>query len=251
MLTKQILLIPPLTPKCQTYGTRNAPSPVNPREHLNAAWKTCSRSAQYQLLCRTGAESSGVCSQVFHEFLGLWLNCVWAPSASTPGSAITSYSHHRSSPLCSSELAAPCGTFPCPTRPRCSVCSRILPSEHLLGLHVSEAHDSFFAAQAARGHKVYCCFVASCAKKFTSSEARRQHLVSAHSFPETFNFNIVCGRRQAKARGRGGAKPGRRLARPDRRQHSLHKGHGEPSGNAERAAVPSSVLRGMEEMSTG
>jgi len=160
-------------------------------------------------------------------------------------------------------------------RPRCSVCSRILPSEHLLGLHVSEAHDSFFAAQVARGHKVvrawrargpglaggkchwrpspvqYCCFVASCAKKFTSSEARRQHLVSAHSFPETFNFNIVCGRRQAKARGRGGAKPGRRLARPDRRQHSLHKGHGEPSGNAERAAVPSSVLRGMEEMSTG
>ena len=38
--------------------------------------------------------------------------------------------------------------------PVCSVCGAALPSAHLLSLHISEAHDSFFAAQAARKLKV-------------------------------------------------------------------------------------------------
>ena len=38
--------------------------------------------------------------------------------------------------------------------PLCSVCGAALPTAHLLSLHISEAHDSFFAAQAARKLKV-------------------------------------------------------------------------------------------------
>lgn len=33
----------------------------------------------------------------------------------------------------------------------CSVCSRVYPTSHLLSIHVSEAHDSFFQAKVARG----------------------------------------------------------------------------------------------------
>lgn len=39
--------------------------------------------------------------------------------------------------------------------PLCSVCGAALPTPHLLSLHISEAHDSFFAAQAARKLKVH------------------------------------------------------------------------------------------------
>lgn len=35
-------------------------------------------------------------------------------------------------------------------RLRCSVCKAVLPTPHLLDIHISELHDSFFAAQAAR-----------------------------------------------------------------------------------------------------
>jgi hypothetical protein len=39
--------------------------------------------------------------------------------------------------------------------PLCSVCGATLPTAHLLSLHIAEAHDSFFAAQAARKLKVH------------------------------------------------------------------------------------------------
>lgn len=32
----------------------------------------------------------------------------------------------------------------------CSQCSKSLPSSHLLDLHLMEAHDAFFAAQAEK-----------------------------------------------------------------------------------------------------
>ena len=41
----------------------------------------------------------------------------------------------------------------------CSVCRASLPSGHLLDLHMAEAHDSFFAAQAAKKMRVYRCLV--------------------------------------------------------------------------------------------
>ena len=36
----------------------------------------------------------------------------------------------------------------------CATCHASLPTEHLLSCHVSEMHDSFFAAQAARRMRV-------------------------------------------------------------------------------------------------
>lgn len=43
----------------------------------------------------------------------------------------------------------------------CSVCSRVYPTSHLLSIHVSEAHDSFFQAKVARGFAMVNVLVVS------------------------------------------------------------------------------------------
>ncbi|CAD7701939.1 unnamed protein product, partial [Ostreobium quekettii] len=69
-------------------------------------------------------------------------------------------------------------------RPECSICHRRLPTEHLLSLHLSEAHDSFFAAQAAKKLCVFECLVEGCGKKFCGPQQRKQHLRDVHCFPK-------------------------------------------------------------------
>ncbi|KAJ9540355.1 hypothetical protein OSB04_026861 [Centaurea solstitialis] len=77
----------------------------------------------------------------------------------------------------------------------CSVCSRVYPTSRLLGIHVSEAHDSFFQAKVARGYamsglfvKQYECLVEGCGVKLKSYKSRHQHLIDKHSFPSSFEF---------------------------------------------------------------
>ncbi|KAK9272960.1 hypothetical protein L1049_003340 [Liquidambar formosana] len=70
----------------------------------------------------------------------------------------------------------------------CSVCSRVYPTSHLLSIHVSEAHDSFFQAKVARGFAMYECLVEGCGLKFKSYKGRQQHLVDKHKFPASFEF---------------------------------------------------------------
>lgn len=40
----------------------------------------------------------------------------------------------------------------------CAECRKCLPSAHLLDLHLSERHDSFFAVQVEKGIKPMVCF---------------------------------------------------------------------------------------------
>lgn len=70
----------------------------------------------------------------------------------------------------------------------CSVCSRVYPTSRLLGIHVSEAHDSFFQAKAARGYAMYECLVEGCGVKLKSYKSRHQHLMDKHNFPSSFEF---------------------------------------------------------------
>lgn len=70
----------------------------------------------------------------------------------------------------------------------CSVCSRVYPTSHLLSMHVSEAHDSFFQAKVARGFAMYGCLVEGCDVKLKSYKSRQQHLVDKHKFPSSFEF---------------------------------------------------------------
>ncbi|CAN4082286.1 unnamed protein product [Withania somnifera] len=70
----------------------------------------------------------------------------------------------------------------------CSVCSRVYPTSRLLSIHVSESHDSFFQAKAARGFSMYECLVEGCGVKLKSYKSRQQHLVDKHKFPASYEF---------------------------------------------------------------
>ncbi|XP_072934636.1 protein lethal(2)k10201 [Epargyreus clarus] len=69
----------------------------------------------------------------------------------------------------------------------CSQCKKVLPSPHLLDLHVQEAHDSFFAVMASRKPS-YCCYIQECTEKFINPEERLDHCVKIHKLPKDFRF---------------------------------------------------------------
>jgi hypothetical protein len=74
----------------------------------------------------------------------------------------------------------------------CSQCHNILPTRHLLHLHLLECHDSFFAVKSV-GSKSFECFVETCKKKFKYSKDRIRHLINLHKFPCNFQFGVVNG----------------------------------------------------------
>ena len=53
----------------------------------------------------------------------------------------------------------------------CESCGASAPSAHLLSLHVSENHDSFFAVASAR-RAGYECWLERCPKRFWTAEER-------------------------------------------------------------------------------
>ena len=68
---------------------------------------------------------------------------------------------------------------------QCQYCHIGIPNAHLLDLHISESHDSFFQSQVDRGMPVYQCLVEFCGERFSSVEARRAHLEHTHRFSPT------------------------------------------------------------------
>ncbi|XP_055302063.1 protein lethal(2)k10201 [Sitodiplosis mosellana] len=70
----------------------------------------------------------------------------------------------------------------------CAQCSKNLPSAHLLDLHLSEKHDSFFAVQAER-KPMFRCYLEECLKLSQTPSERRDHCITEHKFPHDFRFD--------------------------------------------------------------
>ena len=71
----------------------------------------------------------------------------------------------------------------------CESCGASAPSAHLLSLHVSENHDSFFAVAKAK-RPGYECWLERCPKRFWTAEERGRHCVGVHQFnPQDFKFS--------------------------------------------------------------
>eukprot|EP00743_Colponemidia_sp_Colp-15_P001276 GILK01001399.1.p1 GENE.GILK01001399.1~~GILK01001399.1.p1 ORF type:complete len:310 (+),score=31.71 GILK01001399.1:37-930(+) len=79
----------------------------------------------------------------------------------------------------------------------CSICHAVYPSVRWLEMHILEQHDAFFQTLAQRSN-MYQCLVDGCKKKFKVDIARKFHLVDAHKFPKSFDFNHHRKRRRTK-----------------------------------------------------
>jgi len=78
----------------------------------------------------------------------------------------------------------------------CSICNRSFPSSYLLDLHISEMHDTFFAARVERGDLMFRCLVDICEHVFKTSEERKKHVMKIHHYP--YNFPYFPDKRKPK-----------------------------------------------------
>jgi hypothetical protein len=71
---------------------------------------------------------------------------------------------------------------------QCSVCGKSFLSDRQLSIHISELHDSYFAAMAQRSPS-FECLVEGCTVLSWSDAARRKHLLGDHKFHPSFDFH--------------------------------------------------------------
>ncbi|XP_049295841.1 protein lethal(2)k10201 [Anopheles funestus] len=72
----------------------------------------------------------------------------------------------------------------------CAQCKKSLPNAHLLDLHLSETHDSYFAAQVqAANRPMYACYLEECKHRSKDPAERRDHCIREHKFPHNFRFD--------------------------------------------------------------
>uniref|UniRef100_A0A182PJ97 C2H2-type domain-containing protein n=1 Tax=Anopheles epiroticus TaxID=199890 RepID=A0A182PJ97_9DIPT len=72
----------------------------------------------------------------------------------------------------------------------CAQCKKSLPNAHLLDLHLSETHDSYFAAQVQSSKRaMYACFLEECKHRSSDPSERRDHCIREHRFPHNFRFD--------------------------------------------------------------
>ncbi|KAM7213358.1 zinc finger domain containing protein [Rhypophila decipiens] len=74
---------------------------------------------------------------------------------------------------------------------RCRQCRKNFPSEHLLGLHIEELHDSFVAVKRERGEQTYACFVEGCDRRCSTASKRNRHLIDKHMYPKNYFFDVT------------------------------------------------------------
>ena len=94
-------------------------------------------------------------------------------------------------------------------------CGTTLPSAHLLDLHASEAHDSFFAVVSERKPS-FQCFLEKCERKFWNPDERKTHCLDAHDFSRDFKYidgwpnkEAIQARKESVSSSGSGQKPGR------------------------------------------
>ncbi|XP_065367720.1 protein lethal(2)k10201 [Calliphora vicina] len=80
----------------------------------------------------------------------------------------------------------------------CAECKKSLPTEHLLDLHISEHHDSYFKARVERGERLFKCYLEECKEVFGNALERKEHCIKQHKFPSNFRFDQIIKNGQNK-----------------------------------------------------
>ncbi|XP_076333294.1 zinc finger protein 511 lethal (2) k10201 isoform X4 [Tachypleus tridentatus] len=74
----------------------------------------------------------------------------------------------------------------------CSQCKKSFPSDHLLSIHITETHSSFFFSVAKKSEEpLFECLVEGCMLKFKEPQERKEHLIKEHKYPADFRFSTV------------------------------------------------------------
>ncbi|KAJ1433626.1 hypothetical protein B484DRAFT_447192 [Ochromonadaceae sp. CCMP2298] len=99
---------------------------------------------------------------------------------------------------------------------QCSVCGKSFLSDRQLSIHISELHDSYFAAMAQRSPS-FECLVEACTVMSWSDTERRKHLLGDHKFHPSFDFHNPKRHQQKhqKARQRALGQPQKDSALPE------------------------------------
>lgn len=92
----------------------------------------------------------------------------------------------------------------------CATCGGIFNTARLLDLHLTENHDTYFAAKLERESKkdvteqepLFECIVELCLHRSLSNKKRNKHLVESHSFPLEYDFNKVYQRNRGDAKNK-------------------------------------------------
>lgn len=80
----------------------------------------------------------------------------------------------------------------------CNECHKNLPSAHLLDVHLSEKHDSFFAVQS-KTKAMFVCYILECQDVFMNPEERKDHCILKHKFPHNFRFDLRSNKKSGKS----------------------------------------------------
>ncbi|XP_023301845.2 protein lethal(2)k10201 [Lucilia cuprina] len=80
----------------------------------------------------------------------------------------------------------------------CAECKKSMPTEHLLDLHISEHHDSYFKARVDRGERLFKCYLEECKQIFENAAQRKEHCIKEHRFPSNFRFDQMVKNGQHK-----------------------------------------------------
>ncbi|KAM7341947.1 zinc finger protein 511 lethal (2) k10201 [Cochliomyia hominivorax] len=81
----------------------------------------------------------------------------------------------------------------------CIECKKSLPTEHLLDLHISEQHDSYFKARVERGQRLFKCYLEECKETFANPMERKEHCIKEHKFPSNFRFDQTTQKNEKSA----------------------------------------------------
>lgn len=123
----------------------------------------------------------------------------------------------------------------------CSVCKKKLISAHLLDLHVSENHDSYFDIAKLKKPMVtklqklktcdiltnlflkFACYLEECKHKSSTPEDRKDHCIKIHKFPHDFRFDKVASKKKSPSNSMDTTEDPLSAAKP--KYTTFHFGH--------------------------
>jgi len=84
---------------------------------------------------------------------------------------------------------------------QCSICRKNFSSDHLLSIHISEKHDSYFNLLSKK-RPSFVCLVEGCNILSKNCKERTEHLIRDHQYPASFQFDSRLSKHSKQVKGK-------------------------------------------------